>query len=66
MAKKSYFNKENEYLINWKSVNLLNKYVTRFWDIKPRKFTWNSVSQQKKLRKALIRARELWVIKYIK
>lgn len=63
---KSYFNKENEYLINWKSVNLLSKYVTRFWDIKPRKFTWNSVSQQKELKKAISRARELALLPYIK
>lgn len=66
MSKKSYFDKNNEYLINWKSVILLKKYMTRFGDIKPRRFTGNSVSQQKKVRKAIIRARELWIIEYIK
>ncbi|MBS8121793.1 30S ribosomal protein S18 [Candidatus Vampirococcus lugosii] len=66
MSKKSYFDKNNEYLINWKSVILLKKYMTRFGDIKPRRFTGNSVSQQKKVRKAIIRARELGIIEYIK
>ena len=63
---KNYFNKENEYLINWKSVDLLNKYVTRFWDMKPRKFTGNSVAQQKKIKKAISRSRELGLLPYIK
>ncbi len=63
---KAYFNKENEYLINWKSTSLLWKYITRFGDIKPRRFTWNTVRQQKKIRKAISRARELGLIVYIK
>ncbi len=64
MAKKSYFNKDNEYLINWKSVKLLKTYTTRFDNIKPRKYTGNSVKQQKKVRRAIIRARELGLLPY--
>lgn len=65
--KKSFFDDtKNIELINWKSVALLKNYVTRFGDVKPRKYTWNSVKVQKKLRKAIIRARELGIISYIK
>lgn len=64
---KDFFDKaDNETLISWKSVELLKRYVTRFWDIKPRKYSWNSVKHQKQLRKAIIRARELGVLEYIK
>lgn len=60
MVRKGYFNKEvhNEQ-ISWKSVKLLTFYITRFGEIKPRKFMGNSVSQQKKVRQAILRAREL-------
>jgi ribosomal protein S18 len=50
--------KNEEYLI-WKAIPLLTKFVTRFGDIKPRKYTGITVSQQKKLRIAVQRAREL-------
>lgn len=60
------FNKDRETLIHWKSLDLLKKYMTRFAFIKPRKYTWVSVKQQKTLRKAIIRARELWLLPYTK
>ena len=64
---KDFFNKDNnDTLICWKSVELLKRYVTRFGDVKPRKYSWNSVKHQKQLRKAIIRARELGVLEYIK
>jgi ribosomal protein S18 len=50
--------KNEEYLV-WKAIPLLTKFVTRFGDIKPRKYTGVSVSQQKRLRIAVQRAREL-------
>ncbi|MBP6910604.1 30S ribosomal protein S6 [Patescibacteria group bacterium] len=50
--------------INWKSVNFLRHYMTRFGDIKPRAFMGNRVKHQKKIRKAIIRARELGVLPY--
>lgn len=55
-----------ESLISWKSVELLKRYMTRFWDIKPKKYSWNSVKHQKHVRKAIIRARELGILEYIK
>ncbi len=59
-------NKDNlKYLLR-KNVTLLNKYITRFDEIKPRNFSWHSVKIQKKLRKVIIRARELWLIRYKK
>jgi len=61
IKKKSFFeDAENEQLISWKSLSMLKRYTTRFWDIKPRKYTWNSVKHQKQIRKVIIRARELW------
>ena len=51
--------KKNEKYINRKSVTMLKKYITRFGDIKPRAYTNTSVSAQKKLKTAILRAREL-------
>jgi len=63
---KSLFNKDNEYLINWKSVLLLKNFINRFGNIKMRKFTKLPVKYQKRVRKAIINSRELWLIPYIK
>jgi len=66
-SKMSFFsnNKNPEYL-SWKSLPILQKYVSRFGELKPRKYTSNTVSAQKKLRSVIIRARELGVLPYIK
>lgn len=58
--------RKNSKYINWKSIVMLNKYVTRFGDIKPRKYTNNSLSIQKKIRSEIIRARGLGLIDFIK
>lgn len=63
---KAVFNKNNEYLINWKAYLLLRHFVNRFGNIKKRKFTKLPVKYQKKVRKAIINARELGLIPYIK
>jgi len=60
------FNKQNEYLINWKAYLLLRYFVNRFGNIKKRKFTKLPVKYQKKVRKAIINAREFGLIPYIK
>ena len=54
------------WLISWKSLALLKRYTNRFWNIKPRKYTWLSVSHQKMMRNAILKARELWLLVYIK
>ena len=65
--KVSFFaDKKNEKYINWKSVIMLKKYITRFGDIKPRAYTNNPVSVQKKLKTAVLRARELGFVAYKK
>jgi len=66
MVKVVFNKKKDDYLINWKSVLLLKHFVNRFGNIKLRKFTKLSVKEQKKVRKAIINARELWLIPYIK
>ena len=53
-------------VISWKSVILLKQHCTRFWNIKPRRFTTFSVKLQKKIRKAIINAREFWLLPYVK
>lgn len=58
--------KKNEKYINRKSVVMLRKYVTRFGNIKPRAYTNNSVSTQKKLKNVILRTRELGFIAYKK
>jgi len=58
--------KKNDKYINRKSVVMLKKYVTRFGNIKPRAYTNNSVSIQKKLKNVILRARELWLLEYKK
>jgi len=63
---KSIFTKDNEHLINWKSIILLKHFLNRFGNIKMRKFTKLSVKYQKRIRKAIINSRELWLIPYIK
>ena len=57
---------ENDKYINWKAVAILNKYLTRFGNIKPRRYTKNSVSTQKKLRQEIIRARNFGLLEFIK
>lgn len=53
-------------LISWKALPLLRMYTTRFDDIKPRKYSNHPVSIQKKMRKAIIRAREIGLLPYTK
>lgn len=54
-----FIDKRNGKYINWKAIPMLQKYITRFGDIKPRKYTNNSVATQKKVRESILRAREL-------
>lgn len=49
----------NTKYISRKSLPMLQKYMTRFGSMKPRKYTNNSVSVQKKLRSVILRAREM-------
>jgi ribosomal protein S18 len=51
--------------LNWKSISILKYYLTRFGDIKPRQYTWNSIATQKTLRKEIIRARTLGLLPFI-
>ena len=57
---------ENDKYVNWKSIAILKKYMTRFGEIKPRHYTKNSVKTQKKLRQEIIRARSLWLLEFIR
>lgn len=65
--KKSFFSDvKNTKYISWKAFGLLKRQMTRFSDMKPRHFTGLSVSQQKKIRRAILRARELGFMPYVK
>jgi ribosomal protein S18 len=61
-----YTDKKNRKYINRKAIPMLKKYVTRFGNIKPRKYTGNNVSTQKKIRESILRARELGLLEYVK
>ena len=64
--KVTFFSKaENAKYLNWKSITILKYYLTRFGDIKPRQYTWNSIATQKTLRKEIIRARTLGLLPFI-
>ena len=58
--------KKNSKYINRKAVAMLKKYITRFGNIKPREYTQNSVSTQKKIKTVILRARELGFMAYTK
>jgi ribosomal protein S18 len=58
--------KKNAKYINRKAVTMLKKYITRFGNIKPREYTHNSVSTQKKIKTVILRARELGFMAYTK
>ncbi len=67
MTRKTFFSDSRNWdLINWKSIVILKRYMTRFGNIKPRKYTGVPVKIQKKIRRAIIRARELGLLPYIK
>ncbi|HMT00747.1 MAG TPA: 30S ribosomal protein S18 [Candidatus Absconditabacterales bacterium] len=67
MKKKNIFqDAENLQYINRKAVSLLKNFVTRFGEIKPRKYTGNTVKIQKKVKNEIIRAREIGVLPYTK
>jgi ribosomal protein S18/ribosomal protein S6 len=53
-------------LFNRKALPLLKRFMTRFGDIKPRKYTGVSVAQQKIIRKAIINARTLGMLPFTK
>jgi ribosomal protein S18 len=57
---------ENSKYVNWKSITIFKKYLTRFGNIKPRKYTRNLVKTQKHLRQEIIRARGLGLIGFSK
>lgn len=57
--------KKNAKYIYWKSLPMLQLYLTRFGNIKPRNYTSNSVATQKKLRQEIIRARTLGMLNFI-
>lgn len=52
--------------INWKNLSLLKYYTNRFGFIKSRKYTGNSVKYQKSIRKAIILARQFWLLPFVK
>lgn len=52
--------------IDYKNVELLSKYITKFGKITPRYYTWVSLKNQKKLAKAIKRARMMALLPFVK
>ncbi len=52
-------------VIDYKDVELLKKYITKFGKITPRYYTWVSLKNQKKLANAIKRARMMALIPFV-
>jgi small subunit ribosomal protein S18 len=52
-------------VIDYKNVELLKKYITKFWKITPRYYTWVSLKNQKKLSNAIKRARMVALLPFV-
>ena len=67
VVKTSFFtDPKNAEYVTWKAAALLKHQTTRFANIKPKEFTSLSVAQQKKIRQAVLRARELAFLPYVR
>ena len=51
--------------IDYKNVELLKKYITKFGKITPRYYTWVSLKNQKKLAIAIKRARMMALLPFV-
>lgn len=52
--------------IDYKNVELLSKYITKFWKIIPRYYSWVSLKNQKRLSQAIKRARIMALLPFVK
>lgn len=52
--------------IDYKNVELLKKYITKFWKIVPRYYSGVSLKNQKKLSRAIKRARIMALLPFVK
>lgn len=52
--------------IDYKNVELLKKYITKFGKITPRYYSWVSLKHQKKLANAIKKARIMALIPFVK
>jgi small subunit ribosomal protein S18 len=52
--------------VDYKDVGLLLKYTTRYAKIKPRKYTGVSLRNQRKLARAIKRARYMGLLQYVR
>jgi small subunit ribosomal protein S18 len=59
-----YFCRENIVFIDYKDVSMLRKFVSDKGKIRPRRSTGNCVQHQKKIAKAIKRAREMALMSY--
>lgn len=53
-------------IIDYKNVELLKKYITKFGKITPRYYTWVSLKNQKKLANAIKKARLMALLPFVK
>ena len=52
--------------IDYKNIELLKNYITKFWKIVPRYYSWVSLKNQKKLSNAIKKARMMALIPFVK
>lgn len=52
-------------VIDYKNIELLKKYITKFGKITPRYYTWVSLKKQKELAQAIKRARMVALLPFV-
>ena len=52
--------------IDYKNTELLKKYITKFWKITPRYYTWVCLKNQKKLSNEIKKARMMALLPFVK
>lgn len=52
-------------VIDYKNIELLKKYITKFGKITPRYYTWVSLKNQKRLANAIKRARMVALLPFV-
>ena len=64
--RKCYLCEENIQAVDYKNVNLLSKFTTKFFKIVPRYYSGTCLKHQKKLATAIKRSRIMALIKFVR
>lgn len=65
IAKKCYFCTENRKIVDWQDVQTLRRFVSSYWKIAPRKRSGLCAKHQRKVAKAIKRARHAGLMPFV-